>query len=306
MAKLTLVGKDGKRVVDIHPRPVLAIPEVETDNDIHRRQAFSIVKNLTPKLKKAGLSDKALWTYFLSAHQVCSRKDLTEKDWVVIAARLSAAERDSTLFGFMVKDIKSVITCRAYRIHNDGTFKKVYDGIITEDIEERCQNHADASGCTVRLHGADGEDGIVFFEPTEPVPDPNCPPIAAVNPNKPARVFELHTNGKETQYIEIPFPDTSDLKDWGQQHANETGVDVHITCRMGHNRLMCYQPKIDVTEGVNDVVIDGVKWILLNQWDDKYHWVKLDRTMERYIAAGTDRTEAVAALVEYIKKKKGG
>lgn len=196
-----------------------------------------------------------------------------------------------------------MVTCRAYRVHSDGTFLHVYDGILTEDIADRCQKHADASGCTVRLHGADGSDGIVFFEPAEYTPDPNCPPIAEVNPKKPARVFELHTNGNETQYIEIPLPDTSDLQSWGQHHANETGHTVRVTCRLGHNRLMSFQPTTEIVHGTNDVVIDGVKWILLNQWDEKYHWVKLNRTMERYIGGGVDRNEAVSELVDYVKKQ---
>jgi len=304
MAKLTLVGKDGSREIDVSPRPVLS-SDIETDSDIARRHSFALVRSLTPKLQKSGITETALWSYVLSSFEVSSRKDLTSYDWVRLAARLSAAAKDSTLLGVLVDEIKTCVgLCRVVRVHSDGTLREVYEGVITDDIEARCQSHADKSGCVVRLEGCDGADGILFFEPAEYAPDPHCPPVASPNPNKPARVYEIHRSGNETTYVEIPFPDTSDLSGWGQRHANACGYDVHITCRLGQNVLHRFEPQLEVCEGVNEVSIDGVVWILLNQWDDKWHWVKLDRSIQRHIATAENRTEAVACLVEYIKTQR--
>ena len=282
MTKLTLVGSSGTREIEVPPRPV-DVGIGETDSA--KRQSFAIVKSLKPTLEKVGITEQALWDYILSSHEVSSRKDLSELEWVRLAARLSAAEKNKQLLDVLVSEIKAAAgECRAYREHSDGTFKKVYEGIITADIEERCQAHADASGCLVRLHGADGSDGIVFFEPADDAPDPSCPPVAEFDSSKPARVFEVQCRDTETHYIEIPFPDVSDLLGWGQRHADSTGFEVVITARDGKTSLLSFEPSIEVVYGVNDVTIAGVKWILLNQWEDKWHWVKLDRSMERHIA----------------------
>ena len=302
MAKLKLVGEGGSREIEVQARPV---GEAIADMDTARRQSFAIVKSLKSTLEEVGITDQVLWDYILSSHEVSSRKDLSELEWVWLAARLSAAEKNKQLLDVLIEEIKSAVgECRAYRVHADGTFKKVYEGIITEDIEDRCQAHADASGCLVRLHGADGSDGIVFFEPKDFAPDPSCPPVAEFDPNKPARVFEVQCKGNETHYIEIPFPDVSDLLGWGQRHADTTGFEVVITARDGKTSLLTFEPSLDVVYGVNDVTIDGQKWILLNQWEDKWHWVKLDRSMERHIAQAESKTEAVASLIEYVKNSR--
>ena len=58
-----------------------------------------------------------------------------------------------------------------------------------------------------------------------------------------------------------------------------------------------------VVQGVNDVTIDGQKWVLLNHWDNQYHWVKLNNTMERHIATADNRDGAVDSLVAYVNDK---
>lgn len=55
-----------------------------------------------------------------------------------------------------------------------------------------------------------------------------------------------------------------------------------------------------IVQGVNDITIDGQKWIILNHWDNQYHWVKLDGTLESYIATAENRTDAVNSLVAHI------
>ena len=297
--------------------PVETLDEIPDGTEKSRKQCFAIVSKLSTRLVKSGLSDKELWQYVKTSHKVESRKDLSELEWVTLVARFDAAEKDSVIFDVLVDAIKtSVGTCRAYRVYADARFRKVYDGIITEDIEERTQRYADATGCIVRLHGSDGADGIIFFEPVEFAYDPDLPPIGEFDPNKPTRVFEVRTQGRETEWVSIPFPDCSDLQGWGQRHADETGHEIQITDRSEKNVLMSFTPTPPaepptppepiVVEGVNDVTIDGKKWLILSQWDDaegKYwHWVSLDQSMQRHIASASDRKSAVESLVNFYQR----
>ena len=74
------------------------------------------------------------------------------------------------------------------------------------------------------------QTGIIFFRTRLRFAyDPDCPPIGEFDPNKPARAFEVRTQGKVTHLIEIPFPDTPKLEAWGQARADETGFDINIT-----------------------------------------------------------------------------
>ena len=278
-----------------------------------RRQCFAIIKKLNSGFEIQGLSDVEVWDWVKSSQKVSSRSELSEFQWVTLAARLSAAALNTQLFTVLCDTIKAEAgTCRAYRIYADFRFRKVYDGIITEDIEQRCQRQADATGCRVRLHGSDRADGIIFFEPVEYAYDPDLPPIGEFDPKKPARAFELHKNANEneTQWISVPFTDCSDISGWAQRHADETGFDVQITDWMEHFVLMQFSPTPPepprptqpvIVEGVNDVTIDGRKWLILSHWDDAdgshYHWVSLDMRMERHIATAVNRKSAVESLV---------
>ena len=292
MTKLKLYGRVGCREIAVPPR---VVSEAIPDTDTAKRQSFAIVHNLKSQLEKVGITEQALWSYILAECDVSSRKDLSEYEWVRLAARLSAAERNKHLFDVFVEDIKACVgECRAYREHADGSCKTIYEGLFTEDIEERCQRHADKSGCLVRLHGA---DGILFFDPA-----PKCRSVAEIDTSTPARVFEVQRLTTETHYIEIPVPDCSDLAAWGQRHANQRLHDIQITACDGKTPLMQFEPQAEVSG--NAVVIAGVTWILLNQWEDKWHWVKLDRSMERYIAQAESREHAITKVLEYVKKRR--
>ena len=270
-----------------------------------KKTAFAIIDTLKPQLAIAGLSEESVWEWVKSEYGVQSRSELSEIQWAIVSARLSAAQRDHQLFSVLCDAVRYAVgTCRVYRVYNDGRFRRVYDGIITEGIQARCQQYADATGCYIRMHGADGADGIEKFIPAEYAPDPNCPPILPNNPNRPAKVFEIHKKGNETQSVEIPFPDCSDLAGWGQRHADESGFETTITDRMGHNVLMQFTPTPapSVENMATGVRIDGQEWMLLNQWDDQWHWVKMTQSMERYIATADSRDAAISALVAYIRK----
>ena len=274
-----------------------------------QRSMFGIMNVIRPELETVGLNEEHVWEWVKGEHGVSSRSELDEQQLAIVSARLSAATRDHQLFLALCDAVRaSVGTYRVFRGYNDGTFKKVYEGVITDGIQERCQRYADATGCFLNVHGADSPDSRQRVEPAEYAPDPNMPPFAPNNPNRPTKVFEIHRKGNETQTVEIRFPDCSDLEGWGQRHADESGFDTIITDRMGHNVIMEFSatpapaPPALVVEDVakRGVKVDGQEWILLNQWDDQWHWVKLDRSMERHVATADNRTGAVESLVAYI------
>lgn len=209
----------------------------EQNQNAERKQqtindCFSIINTLKPRFEAQGFTETDIWTALLKDYKVNSRQDLTEIEWVALHKRLTEAHRDDHMFGILCKTVKLVIgSCRAYRLNPDLTYVKVYDGIITADIEERCQRHADATGCIVRLHGADKSDGIKEFDPAELKLDSNSPPIAENN-DRPARAFEITTKDNETHYIQIiPLPDTPKLDAWARAYASDKDVEVIITTR---------------------------------------------------------------------------
>ena len=274
------------------------------------KRCYAILNRMKPDLETNGLSSDAVWDYVRSTNEVDSRTELTQKQWAITAARLSAAQQDNILFTNFCNEVRGEVhICRVYRYLQDGSRKKVYDGVVTDDIDARCQKHADATGCNVRLHGVDAPDSIKLFKPAEYADDPDTPPTIPIDPKKAARVFELHVKGKTTQYNEIAMPDVSDLAGWGQRHANECGHKVVITDRMGHHELMSFdaipaQAPMPATR-VDDVMVGDALWTLLNVFEDaegtKYHFVKMDQSMERYIATADNRKAAIDMLFAHIQ-----
>ena len=132
-----------------------------------------------------------------------------------------------------LQDLRPVQTCRVFR-RNNQTLKKVYEGPITDDIEIRCQKHADLSKCDVELHTT-GEPRIFFPIEYERVPGPRQTPE---DMSAPSRVFKVVKKENEKHRIEIPFPNTTRLKDWCRQYARENGNTVIVTDWHGHYELM--------------------------------------------------------------------
>ena len=199
-----------------------------------QRACFAILNKLSPRLEAEGLSADAVWEYVKQTHDVESRAELSELEMVVLQARLSAASRDSRLFLVLCSEVQnSFPQCRVYRINPNLSEKKVYDGFLTADIEKRCQEHADTTGCVVRLHGADGADDVRIFDPVVMRQCPDMPPVADNN-NRPAKVFEVRdVNGTLTWVPVLPFPNTPKLVEWAQAHADANQCIIEITTRDG-------------------------------------------------------------------------
>ena len=154
------------------------VPAAHPDDDgLKRRQCFAIVKAFKMRFVRQGISENAFWCWALATRDrdvLGSRSEMSTLDWTILAARLQTAHNDSAMFDNLCQEIIKQANCRVYRINADLSEKKVYDGIFEKSVYERCQRHADATGCTVKLHAYGACDA---FEPTARKLDENTPPI---------------------------------------------------------------------------------------------------------------------------------
>ena len=160
------------------PQQVPPAAHLYTDDGLKRRQCFTIMSELKYRFVKHGISENGFWCWALGTQGkdvIGSRSQFEVFDWTFIAARLEAAQRHKNLFDALCEQIHKQGNCRVYRINADLSETKVYTGIFDKSVYERCQQHADNTGCTVRLH-AYGD--CVSFEPAEMRLDPNTPPIS--------------------------------------------------------------------------------------------------------------------------------
>ena len=88
------------------------------------KQAFAIANTLSPKLVSVGLTTDDLWDYVKHAHEVDSRSDLSEKQRVVLSARLDAAAKNPSLFRALCQDIRK---------HKLNSVKCLFDVIQREN-----------------------------------------------------------------------------------------------------------------------------------------------------------------------------
>ena len=71
-----------------------------------RKSSFAAASNLSHQLKKAKVDNKDLWGHLKYVHKVESRKDLNEKQWVIIEARLHAANKNPKLCYLLINEVK--------------------------------------------------------------------------------------------------------------------------------------------------------------------------------------------------------
>jgi len=167
-----------------HPTPQqvsnpAAPPQSECDDDdgLKRRHCFAIVKTLKIRLNCKGITENGFWCWALGSQGkevIGSRSQFHVLDWTVLAARLETAQQHTHMFTALCEQIHTQGNCRVYRINPDLSEKKVFEGLFDKAVYERCQQHATATGCTVRLH-AYGE--CEAFYPEQIKLDPNTPPI---------------------------------------------------------------------------------------------------------------------------------
>ena len=86
--------------------------QTDTGKRYAQKTAFYLVNELKPRLERNGITTDNFWTFVKVEHGVSSRKDLTELDWVKLAARLLSARKHQTLFEELVDVIKTHQICK--------------------------------------------------------------------------------------------------------------------------------------------------------------------------------------------------
>ena len=164
-----------------NPQPTsqqVRTPDAQHDDGGHKQsQCFAIVKALKIRFIQKGISENAFWCWALGSQGkevIGSRSQFEVLDWTILAARLQTAQTHQNMFDVLCKQIVTQGNCRVYRINPDLSETKVHEGLFEKSVYERCKRHADATGCTVKLH-AYGE--CEAFEPKERKLDGNTPPI---------------------------------------------------------------------------------------------------------------------------------
>lgn len=71
-----------------------------------RRASFAIVNQISRQMDAVNVSIIDFWNYIKHSYDVGSRKELNERQWVVIEARLRAASTSSKLFRVLMDEVK--------------------------------------------------------------------------------------------------------------------------------------------------------------------------------------------------------
>lgn len=152
------IGNTHQPVATIHP-PYTPEPQAELQDNRRRamRACFAILNNLD----LAPITTDDVWAYFKSQFQNWTRSEWTERQFVVLEAKLRACSESAQLKTNLINTIADwkpqggefIPTFqRAYvwRIESDRCVL-VNDDEYTPRIHERCQKHANATGCSIRL-----------------------------------------------------------------------------------------------------------------------------------------------------------
>ena len=204
-----------------------------------QRSMFGIMNVLKPELETVGLNEEHVWEWVKGEHGVSSRSELDEQQLAIVSARLSAATRDQKLFLVLCEAVRTAVgTCRVYRGYADYTFKKVYDGVITSNIKERCQRQADATGCFVNLCGADSPDSRNDLNQRNMHPIRIAPRLLRIIQTDLARFLNSIGAVWKPRLLRSVFLTAPIWRGGDNGTLMSSGFDVIITDRMGHNVLM--------------------------------------------------------------------
>lgn len=104
---VTLPTPESKFPKPSKPKPIVHLSELDEQAVKRARDSsFAIAYQMTDRMEKAGVTSDDLWRYIKVHHKVSSRKDLTEKQWVRIEARLRAASKSQRLFYILMYKVK--------------------------------------------------------------------------------------------------------------------------------------------------------------------------------------------------------
>jgi len=86
--------------------------EEETETKKHKittaqKSAFAQANRLNKRMLRAGITQEDFWATIKKRFKVESRNDITEAEWTLLAAELSAADKDRAIFTEFVKRVRS-------------------------------------------------------------------------------------------------------------------------------------------------------------------------------------------------------
>ena len=178
MPKVRLFGSNGQTTVDVPPPSgngtVPIPPPADTGDGRHRRAVFACLDDMQVLFDTAGISHLDYWNCIKSEFGIVSRSELSESEWARLSASLNACRRDPAMFNRLVAKVKAhtapltdaspvifadpedtISTCFVIRRDRiTGTEKLIFIGEFSDEIRERCQQHADKTRCIVQLYHA--------------------------------------------------------------------------------------------------------------------------------------------------------
>lgn len=136
--------------------PIETLPKVTAPEDagVQRRRSFALFSELKGRFEEVDISENAFWCYMLQFRGqqfTGSRKQLADRDWTVIAARLHSARDNTSCFSQLVDEIKTKGSCRVYRINPDFSQERIFTGIFEKSLWERAEKYADKTGVNVLI-----------------------------------------------------------------------------------------------------------------------------------------------------------
>ena len=95
----------------IVPLPPDKEDDEETEPKKHKisnaqKSAFAQVNRLNKRLLRVGITQDDFWAIIKKRFKVESRNDITEAEWTLLAAELSAADKDRAIFSELVEQIR--------------------------------------------------------------------------------------------------------------------------------------------------------------------------------------------------------
>lgn len=192
MPKVQLFAPQATRTVEIPVRrrkDRLPIPPSR-----HREAVFACLREMHPRFDAAGITENDYWTMVKSEFGILSCSELKDSEWARLSATLNACRRDAELFNKLLAKVKAH-TAEAVRVQDatpvifaapeetivdpcfvirrdrvDATQKVVFIGEFSDNVRQRCQDHADKTRCIVELYH-NGQKPETFY------PSLECSPV---------------------------------------------------------------------------------------------------------------------------------
>ena len=189
MPRIQLHGSGTPRTIDVPEPSGRGRVEIPADNEKYRKGTFAALRDLINPFRLAGLSESDFWDMIKHQLGITSRKEIEIETWALLSHQLNVARHnpdtlsrliakihqfraemlpeeevpveDATPIAFAEPD-QPLSTCFVIRIVSEtGKKKFVFQGEYSEEVEKRCQEHAEKTKCIVHLFH-NGQDPIPF------------------------------------------------------------------------------------------------------------------------------------------------